>query len=317
MYRNKHDRKVILSALAGASWLICGPAVAQDTGQSFDRPRGQLERLGTSDSTNRVRDLVEPRYRGDQTPDDGADGTDGADGADAGVADLFIDLEATSSFSMNGYSITNINTPFRAGDVVNKSYVDETLSVTVTSLEEENSVLEKKITELETRMEEACTCCDEKEEEKITDVTVKIVGAYAAYENRLFFYKIRNSRIKDRTTLAWNVKENLDETFTIPTSPGDLFGLAIETPTGDTYWSSAYGKNKGLNPDYERHTGYTKIAGGGIRPDGSFRMGFEDLPGLGDRDFDDVIVEINVNASGADFHNAHFDVDDDGDWVPR
>jgi hypothetical protein len=95
-----------------------------------------------------------------------------------------------------------------------------------------------------------------------------------------------------------------------PASPGDegvhLVHVATDgtqTPIdGLVYHSMASGDLTGLNPDNEIH-----IEGITENSDGSWTFGFEDLHGLGDQDFDDVLFTIDLGNSGATFLNPDFD----------
>jgi hypothetical protein len=72
---------------------------------------------------------------------------------------------------------------------------------------------------------------------------------------------------------------------------------------GPVYHSAGFGDTIGLNPDGEVHLeGYSE------NDDGTFSFGFEDLPGLGNRDFNDVLFRIDMAGSGATFVNPVFDV---------
>lgn len=56
---------------------------------------------------------------------------------------------------------------------------------------------------------------------------------------------------------------------------------------GAVYHSAGFGENVALNPDDKVH-----VAGIEDNGDGSFRFGFEDLPGLGDADFNDSVLTV-------------------------
>jgi Ca2+-binding RTX toxin-like protein len=76
---------------------------------------------------------------------------------------------------------------------------------------------------------------------------------------------------------------------------------------GGTFHTAGFGENLPLNSDGLLHT-----AGVSENPDGSVTIGFEDVPGLGDADFDDTIFSFDVDSTGTRFVNAHYDVVDDG-----
>ena len=76
-----------------------------------------------------------------------------------------------------------------------------------------------------------------------------------------------------------------------------------ETPIeGPVYHSLAFDDTVGLNPDGKVH-----LDGISENEDGTWTFGFEDLPRLGDRDFDDVIFTVDLANSGATFVNPFFD----------
>mgnify|MGYP000754525250 CR=1 FL=1 len=73
--------------------------------------------------------------------------------------------------------------------------------------------------------------------------------------------------------------------------------------SGEVYHSLGFGENAGLNPEGRVHIeGIDDNAG-----EGPWTFGFEDLPKLGDRDFDDVIFTIDLTGTGATFLNPDFD----------
>jgi Ca2+-binding RTX toxin-like protein len=76
-----------------------------------------------------------------------------------------------------------------------------------------------------------------------------------------------------------------------------------QTPVeGPAYHSAGFGPNAGLNADGLLHT-----QGISENPDGSVTLGFEDLPNLGDMDFDDTIFKFQIGGTNVSFANAHFD----------
>ena len=58
---------------------------------------------------------------------------------------------------------------------------------------------------------------------------------------------------------------------------------------GATYHSAAFGDNAAMNPD-----GLVHVRGLSDNGDGSFTIGFEDLPDLGDQDFDDPVITVRL-----------------------
>ena len=88
-------------------------------------------------------------------------------------------------------------------------------------------------------------------------------------------------------------------------APKLVFTAADGTETvieGPVYHSAGFGDTLGLNPDGKVH-----LKGFSENDDGTWTFGFEDLPKLGDRDFDDVIFTIDLGTSGATFVNPAFD----------
>lgn len=70
------------------------------------------------------------------------------------------------------------------------------------------------------------------------------------------------------------------------------------------YHTAAHGDNLGLNPDGLLHT--TGI----LKTDaGTLTLGFEDLYGGGDLDFDDSVFTLDIGVANAQFLNGHFAID--------
>lgn len=59
--------------------------------------------------------------------------------------------------------------------------------------------------------------------------------------------------------------------------------------SGDVYHSAGFGDNTALNPD-----GLVHVTGVSDNGDGSFTIGFEDLPNLGDADFNDSVLTVSL-----------------------
>ncbi|MEX0301235.1 MAG: Hint domain-containing protein [Leisingera sp.] len=136
-------------------------------------------------------------------------------------------------------------------------------------------------------------------------VSITIDSTSAAFRNQVFAYTIDpdTGEISNVVVLSENAKEDVGETFTYDAPEGAVVGVGIISPQG-TFFSSGYGSNVGLNSDGLVHTlGITQ------NPDGSVKLGFEDLAGLGDRDFNDVKLTVDLGTSGTEFDNAHFDYD--------
>ena len=104
--------------------------------------------------------------------------------------------------------------------------------------------------------------------------------------------------------------------FAFLNAAGEPAGLDDDTPQlvftapdgtetlidGSIYHSAGFGDTLGLNPNGKVH-----IEGFSENDDGTWTFGFEDLPGLGDGDFDDVVFTVDLGSSGATFVNPAFD----------
>lgn len=143
-------------------------------------------------------------------------------------------------------------------------------------------------------------------------VSVTINSSSAGFNNELFAYVIDvETGVIDRIIpLSDGVKDEIGTTFTFEVGAGETVGLGIVSPQG-TFLSSGYGSNIGLNPDSVLHTELV-----GVDPNGPVTIGFEDLFGLGDEDFNDVVVTIDLGTSGAEFDNAHVDYSSAGPGEP-
>ena len=129
-------------------------------------------------------------------------------------------------------------------------------------------------------------------------------GSDASFSNKLFAYTIdpNTGAITNVQILTNDASCSEGNTYTYTAAPGATVGVGIITPEGKTYYSSGYGSNVGLNGDGLPHT-----TGLGTTASGAVAIGFEDLKGLGDRDYNDVEVRIDLGTSGATFDNAHYD----------
>ncbi|MFB9149462.1 Hint domain-containing protein [Roseovarius ramblicola] len=134
-------------------------------------------------------------------------------------------------------------------------------------------------------------------------VRITIDQTSAGFTNEVFAYTIdrETGEISNIRTLTANATDSVGETFTYSAAPGAEVGVGIVSPEG-TFLSSGYGDNVGLNSDGLVHT--SGIAQGG---DGEVTLGFEDRAGLGDGDFNDVVVTVDPGSSGTGFDNAHFE----------
>ncbi|MBK1634392.1 hypothetical protein CKO19_01410 [Rhodovulum adriaticum] len=79
---------------------------------------------------------------------------------------------------------------------------------------------------------------------------------------------------------------------------------------GDVFHTAAHSGNEALNPDGLVHT-----AGFSENADGSVTLGFEDVDGLGDQDYDDPVFTVAVEGAGASFDNAHYTVENASETV--
>ncbi|MBZ0124364.1 MAG: type I secretion protein, partial [Roseovarius sp.] len=148
-------------------------------------------------------------------------------------------------------------------------------------------------------------------------ITITVIESEAAFDNQLFVYTIDpvTGAISNQQLLTPNVKDEIGTTYTYDAPPGAVIGVGIISPEG-TFYSSGYGANVGLNSDGLPHTSLISQA-----PDGAVTMGFEDRFDLGDSDYDDVIVTVDLGTSGTSFDNCHVDytsdplAGDDGDDI--
>ncbi|WP_417472216.1 Hint domain-containing protein [Leisingera sp.] len=134
-------------------------------------------------------------------------------------------------------------------------------------------------------------------------ISVRIDANNGGYVNSVFAYTIdpATGEIGDIVELTASAKDNVGQVFTYHAPEGALVGIGISGP-GGTFYSSGYGANASLNSDGLPHTG-----GFGQNPDGSVSIGFEDMANLGDQDYDDVLLTVDLGTSGARFDNAHYD----------
>ncbi|UWQ76417.1 Hint domain-containing protein [Leisingera sp. M658] len=138
-------------------------------------------------------------------------------------------------------------------------------------------------------------------------VKITISSTSAAFQNQVFAYTIDPStgEISNLVMLSHNANADVGETFSYDAPEGAFVGVGIVSPHG-TYYSSGYGANVGLNTDGLDHTkGIFEF------PDGSVQLGFEDTRNLGDNDFNDVKLVIDLGSSGTTLDNAHFDYSSD------
>ncbi|MBY6138139.1 Hint domain-containing protein [Leisingera daeponensis] len=138
-------------------------------------------------------------------------------------------------------------------------------------------------------------------------VKITISSTSSAFDNKVFAYTIdpATGEISNVVMLSEEASADVGETYLYHAPEGAVVGVGIVSPQG-TFYSSGYGSNAGLNPDGLDHTK-------GIHqfPDGSVQLGFEDLRNLGDRDFNDVKLIIDLGSSGTTLDNAHYDYSSD------
>ncbi|WP_019297493.1 MULTISPECIES: Hint domain-containing protein [unclassified Leisingera] len=134
-------------------------------------------------------------------------------------------------------------------------------------------------------------------------VKITISSTSSAFQNEVFAYTIdpATGAISNIVVLSQNASADVGETYTYDAPAGAVVGVGIVSPHG-TYYSSGYGDNADLNPDGLDHTkGIYQF------PNGSVQLGFEDLHNLGDRDFNDVKLIIDLGTSGTTLDTAHYD----------
>jgi Ca2+-binding RTX toxin-like protein len=137
--------------------------------------------------------------------------------------------------------------------------------------------------------------------EQSASVAIQVVASDAGFKNGLLAYTIdvESGTISNLTLLTPNVTDAIGSTFVFTPPAGSVVGIGIRSPEGD-FLSSGYGDNRDLNPDGRLHTQLIEQ-----RSDSSVVLGFEDRFNLGDQDFDDVLVRVDLGASGATLDNAH------------
>ncbi|SLN40364.1 Bifunctional hemolysin/adenylate cyclase precursor [Aquimixticola soesokkakensis] len=134
-------------------------------------------------------------------------------------------------------------------------------------------------------------------------VTITIDAGTAGYVNKVYAYTIDpdTGAISNIVLLSDNAKTAEGTSYSYDAAAGATVGVGIVSPEG-TFLSSGYGSNVGLNSDKLVHT---KLLA--TNADGSVTLGFEDLNCLGDKDFNDVVITVDLGTSGATLDNAHVD----------
>lgn len=103
-----------------------------------------------------------------------------------------------------------------------------------------------------------------------------------------------NATLSSEAPSLWHVSDDDTET-------------QISAPNG-IYHTAGYGDDVQVNSDGLVHTvGVMKVDAGTIT------IGFEDLYGLGDRDFDDSVFTLDIGTANASFINAHYNLDSEPD----
>jgi hypothetical protein len=125
---------------------------------------------------------------------------------------------------------------------------------------------------------------------------VKIISANALYNSTLYYTL--------PTSISFNYGKDRDRIGTINDAPKNLFlsyGPNLEVvfeldvkETGNRWYSGSWGEgdNTNKNTDRETHALVT------CDSHGVATIRFEDLYGLGDRDFDDMVVQVSVDSGG-------------------
>jgi len=106
-------------------------------------------------------------------------------------------------------------------------------------------------------------------------------------------------------------------TATLSSTAPDLWHIGedgtetkIWAPNG-IYHTAGYGENAAINADGLEHTV------GVMKADvGTVTIGFEDLYGLGDKDFDDSVFTLDVGPANANFINAHYNIGSEDEEAP-
>lgn len=115
-------------------------------------------------------------------------------------------------------------------------------------------------------------------------VVLDIEASDSGYANRIY-YSIDNFKTKQYVGI-----DNQTRTVDLGTfKPGTTVQFGIDNGQGDFFKTGG----AAANADKVDHTKISKLADGGVR------VGFEDLRGGGDRDFNDAIIKVRSVALGA------------------
>ncbi|NVO27811.1 hypothetical protein HJ526_10300 [Donghicola sp. C2-DW-16] len=133
-------------------------------------------------------------------------------------------------------------------------------------------------------------------------VTISIDSASAGMASKIYAYTIdpETGKISNVMLLEDDARDGVGKTYEYNVAQGGVVGVGIVNDQGQ-FLSSGYGDNVGLNSDGLVHT-----KGLGQVDDSTVKIGFEDWACLGDKDFNDVTLTIDLGTSGATFDNAHY-----------
>ncbi|MEJ1996753.1 MAG: Hint domain-containing protein [Maritimibacter sp.] len=133
-------------------------------------------------------------------------------------------------------------------------------------------------------------------------VEITVTSEAAGMGNQVFAYTIDpvTGEISNLVILAEEADSATGITFEYDAPVGSVVGVGIMNEDG-SFYSSGYGSNVSMNPDGLEHTIGEQHA------DGSVSLSFEDRGGLGDNDYNDVVLHVNLGSSGTTLDNAHFD----------
>ncbi len=133
-------------------------------------------------------------------------------------------------------------------------------------------------------------------------IEITVTSEAAGMGNHVFAYIIDpvTGEISNIEILAEEADSATGITFEYNAPVGAVVGVGIMNEDG-SFYSSGYGDNVDLNADGLVHTIGEQHA------DGSVTLSFEDRGGLGDHDYNDVVIHVNLGSSGTTLDNAHFD----------
>lgn len=138
-------------------------------------------------------------------------------------------------------------------------------------------------------------------------VTIKIDSASAEFANKIYAYTIdpETGKISNVQLLEADARDGVGSTYEYNAAQGAVVGVGIVNEHGQ-FLSSGYGDNINLNSDCKVHT-----KGLGQVDETTVKIGFEDWYNLGDQDYNDVKITVDLGTSGATFDNAHYDTSSD------